>query len=80
MTAELEETRGNWQTNSEADNEEISSLQAKVAELNAKVEKLESKEKEIEFVNQKCRKCNIVVKGEKITTNSYEGSPWHQAG
>ena len=33
--------------------------------MNAKVEKLESKKKEIEIVNQKCRKCNIVVKGDK---------------
>jgi uncharacterized C2H2 Zn-finger protein len=73
LTSELAETRENWQTTAEADNEEISSLQAKVKELNAKIEKFESKNEDIEVVNQKCRKCNMVVKyGKSLQTHMKE--------
>ena len=65
LNEQLAETRENWQGDSEAQAEEISSLKSSVTVLKIKVKDLEKEPVEQEIVNQKCKKSNTMSKDSK---------------
>ena len=68
LNEQLAETRDNWQVDSEAQAEEISTLKSLVTSLKMKVEELELLSAGHEVVNQKCTKCSIMTEDSKTLT------------